>query len=73
MHQSVGLDVPTAVRMASLTPAAILGRADDLGSLEVGKIADLLILDTELSVRTVFIAGEQVAIGRPADRLPASR
>jgi N-acetylglucosamine-6-phosphate deacetylase len=73
MHQSVGLDVPTAVRMASLTPAAILGRAHDLGSLEVGKIADVLMLDTDLSVRSVFIAGEPVAIGKPADRLPASR
>jgi N-acetylglucosamine-6-phosphate deacetylase len=58
--------------MASLTPAAILGKEHDLGSLEVGKIADLLILDSDLNVRRVFIGGETVAIAAP-DRLPAKQ
>lgn len=61
MHQAVGLDLPTAIRMASLTPAAILGREREIGSLEAGKRADLVELDEALTVRRVFVAGEQVA------------
>src|SRR4029450_7573793 len=45
MHQRVGLDLPTAVRMASLTPATIVGVQHDTGSLTPGKRADLLFLN----------------------------
>ncbi len=62
MHQHVGLDLPAAVRMATLTPATILGVASDVGSLEVGKRADLLLLDPDLVVRRVFVAGDEVQI-----------
>ena len=37
MHQQVGLDLPTAVRMATLTPATIIGLQDDIGSLAAGQ------------------------------------
>jgi N-acetylglucosamine-6-phosphate deacetylase len=60
MHQSVGVDLPTAVRMATLTPAAIVGKDRELGSLAPGKRADLLVLDRDLAVRSVYVAGEQV-------------
>ena len=33
MHRQVGLDLPTAVRMATLTPATIIGLQDEIGSL----------------------------------------
>jgi N-acetylglucosamine-6-phosphate deacetylase len=46
------------VRMASLTPARIVGRDAELGSLTPGKRADLVVLDRELNVRRVFIDGE---------------
>jgi N-acetylglucosamine-6-phosphate deacetylase len=58
MHQRVGVDLPTAVRMASLTPATILGKDREIGSLEAGKLADVLVLDADLGVRRVFVAGE---------------
>ena len=61
MHQTVGLDLPTAVRMATLTPATILGLQDDIGSLIAGKRADLLLLDGDLQVTAVFVAGEAAA------------
>jgi N-acetylglucosamine-6-phosphate deacetylase len=48
------------IRMATLTPATILGLQHNLGSLEVGKRADLVILDRELNVDRVFIDGNQV-------------
>jgi N-acetylglucosamine-6-phosphate deacetylase len=59
MHEAVGLDLPTAVRMATLTPATILGLDHEIGSLAAGKRADLILLDAGLNVRRVFIAGEE--------------
>ena len=72
MHQVVGLDLPTAVRLATLTPATILGKQQEIGSLEPGKSADVLILDSGLTVRSMFIAGNQVDIRSPVDS-PAAR
>ena len=60
MHRQVGLDLPTAVRMATLTPATIVGLQDEIGSLAAGKRADLLFLDAELNVASVFLDGEAV-------------
>jgi len=62
MHQRAGIDLFTAVRMASLTPAAILGLQREVGSLEAGKRADVLFLDAQLGVRRVFVGGEEVQI-----------
>lgn len=46
-----------AVRMASLTPAKIAGQERDLGSLEKGKKADVLVLDRGIQVQRVFADG----------------
>jgi N-acetylglucosamine-6-phosphate deacetylase len=62
MRHRVGLDLPTVVRMATLTPATIVGLQDDIGSLAPGKRADLLFLDAELRVTKVFLDGEPVAL-----------
>jgi N-acetylglucosamine-6-phosphate deacetylase len=51
------------VRMASLTPARIVGWDREIGSLEPGKRGDLVILDRDLNVRRVFSDGAEVAIG----------
>src|SRR5438067_9962540 len=61
MHRAAGVPLPEAVRMASLTPARILGLDREIGSLEVGKRADLVVLDAELNVRRVYVGGEPVA------------
>jgi N-acetylglucosamine-6-phosphate deacetylase len=60
MHQLAGVPLPEAVRMASLTPARILGIDSDAGSLETGKRADLVVIDTELNVKQVYVGGERV-------------
>ncbi len=49
-----------AIRMASLTPAEIVGVADDLGSLEAGKRADIVICDENVNVKAVYLGGEPV-------------
>lgn len=40
-----GLTPMQALRAATLTPAKVLNKANDLGSIEVDKIADLVLLD----------------------------
>jgi 5-methylthioadenosine/S-adenosylhomocysteine deaminase len=37
----------TAVEMATINAATVLGREDDLGSVEVGKLADLVLFDAD--------------------------
>lgn len=50
-----------AVRMASLTPSRIAGRQQEIGSLEVGKRADVVVLDKGLRVQRVFRDGVLIA------------
>ena len=57
MHRTANVPLPEAIRMASLTPARILGVDRDIGSLETGKRADLLVLDGELNVKQVYVDG----------------
>ncbi len=56
-----GIDLPAAVRMASLNPAKLLGMENNLGSLEPGKLADICITDQDLNVRQVIKAGSEVS------------
>ncbi|MFM8274923.1 MAG: N-acetylglucosamine-6-phosphate deacetylase [Gemmata sp.] len=60
MHFAAGVPLPEAVRMASLTPARILGAGEEIGSLVAGKRADFVVLDGALNVRRVYVGGEPV-------------
>ncbi|MFD1037224.1 N-acetylglucosamine-6-phosphate deacetylase [Virgibacillus byunsanensis] len=42
----------------SLSPAMSLGRDNELGSIESGKVADYVVLDGDLEVRATAVAGE---------------
>ncbi len=55
-------DVPLkdAVRMASVTPANIMGVADRKGSLVPGKDADILIFDDDIQIEKTIIKGNVV-------------
>ena len=55
----IGLSLPDAARMCATTPAAQLMRPD-IGSISEGKLADLAVLDRDLHVKQVFVAGEPV-------------
>jgi N-acetylglucosamine-6-phosphate deacetylase len=48
-----------SVRMATLTPATILGLEAELGSLATGKVADLVVFDDQFRVHNVWIAGQE--------------
>jgi N-acetylglucosamine-6-phosphate deacetylase len=56
-HRLTGAPLWEVVRMASLTPARIAGWEKELGSIEVGKRADLVWLDEELNVKGVWLGG----------------
>jgi len=54
----VGVSLVDAVYMASTLPAQICGVADRKGSLEVGKDADIAILNPDFSVFATLLRGE---------------
>ena len=58
--RSLGIPLEEIAVMASENPAKALGIFDRVGSLEVGKAADLIVVDDEFNLRAVFIDGEQL-------------
>ncbi|MBR3803932.1 MAG: amidohydrolase family protein, partial [Clostridia bacterium] len=55
-----GYGLSHAVRFASLNPAKLLGIDKDYGSVEAGKVADLLLVDSTFKVKSVYLQGEKV-------------
>jgi N-acetylglucosamine-6-phosphate deacetylase len=55
MKAATGAPLWEVVRMASLTPAERLGIASEVGSLEQGKRADLVLFSKTLSVKKVWL------------------
>ncbi len=60
MVQQASVPLADAVRMASETPARIMGVYDRKGSLERGKDADIIIMDENLQLRAVWSMGRFV-------------
>ena len=63
----LGVDLVQAVRMASANPASVLGLDASTGSIDVGKRADLLLLDSDLRVERCWVDGTLRfdGVGRP--------
>ena len=49
-----------AIRAASYNPAAAIGAADKIGSIENGKLADFIITNGDYSEKRVFIGGKEI-------------
>jgi N-acetylglucosamine-6-phosphate deacetylase len=62
-----GVHVSAAVRMASLTPARVLGLDREIGSLEAGKRANLAVFDKQFNAVEVYVRGRS-----PRDHLRSS-
>lgn len=69
-----GLPYAEALRAITLSPAEIWGLADRLGSLDVGKVANLVVangdpLDVKTDVKQVYIEGEAIPMVSRQTRL----
>lgn len=62
-----GMGREEALKAITIVPAEILGVADKFGSIEVGKVANIVvtdgdILETKTNIKHVFIAGWQIPL-----------
>ena len=60
MLQQTRVPLVDVIRMATLTPAERAKVDGQVGSLEVGKRADLLVLDEAFRIDTIYLGGEAV-------------
>ena len=72
-----GLPADAAIRALTIDAAKIAGASDRLGSIEKGKMANLIVTDGDLfdektKVTRVFVGGRSVAI-ETAPAAPAGR
>jgi N-acetylglucosamine-6-phosphate deacetylase len=56
--ERIGLDLKDAVRMATLTPATVMGAQERKGSLEPGRDADVVIMDCRANVQMTIARGK---------------
>jgi N-acetylglucosamine-6-phosphate deacetylase len=54
MYKTVGVPLHSAVKMASLTPATVIGYQHTKGQIKVGFDADLIIFDDDLNIKGVY-------------------
>lgn len=62
MHKLAEVKLSDAVRMATLTPARIIGRDTQKGSLAPGKDADIILFDDDINVERTIINGKTVYV-----------
>ena len=60
MVKQAGMSLPEAVRLMTFNPAKLLGLHHCTGSLAVGKAADFVIFDDEITVQSVYINGNKM-------------
>ena len=62
LRNAVAFGIPReeAILAATLIPARELGCADELGSIEPGRLADFVVCDGELNRQAVFLGGERL-------------
>ncbi len=68
-----GLDPETALAALTTVPAAICGAADQVGSIETGKLANLVVADGDLfdketKVLETWVAGRRHVVEEPPER-----
>ncbi|MDR2940646.1 MAG: N-acetylglucosamine-6-phosphate deacetylase [Clostridiales bacterium] len=60
MNKIIGVPLFQAVKMAAQNPAKALGIYDEIGSLAVGKKADLIAIDDDFNVKFVMVDGKVI-------------
>ena len=57
---SFGIDFRSALKACTANPAKAIGVDSLTGSVEVGKRADLTVIDSDAQLRHVFVKGKQI-------------
>ncbi len=60
LYENTSLTLSEAIACASMNPAKAIGEAENIGSLEKGKKADIVIFENDFTVRKTIIDGETV-------------
>lgn len=58
MVNYLGVSIKDGVKMASLNPAKAIKMDKEIGSIEIGKRADLILFDHEINIKRVYIEGK---------------
>ncbi|HUV16560.1 MAG TPA: N-acetylglucosamine-6-phosphate deacetylase [Pelolinea sp.] len=58
MIENVGVKVCDAIRMASINPAKVIGMDSQVGSIDEGKDADIIVIDDDIKVYLTMIRGK---------------
>jgi len=56
----LNVNLSHAIQMATLNPARIVGLDHSIGSLEVGKEANLIVVDPDMNIFHTFVRGKQL-------------
>jgi N-acetylglucosamine-6-phosphate deacetylase len=62
MMRHAGVGLVDAFRMASLNPAKVIHMDDQMGSIERGKLGNLLLIDGEINIQQVILQGQLVSL-----------
>ena len=60
MHTLSGADIVNVSKMLSATPSRVMGYTDR-GTIEIGKRADLLVVDENIKINKIFLKGAEYA------------
>ncbi len=60
MNKIVGVDLYQAVKMMTCNPARMMGVEKEMGTVEVGKYADMVIFDYDINIEHTIIGGKVV-------------
>ena len=58
--REMGIPLGSAVKAAAVNPAKAIGVYDRYGSLEIGKTANVILLDDALEVKGIFLRGKRL-------------
>lgn len=60
LWENTDLTLPQAIRTVTMNPAELIGLDREIGSLEVGKKADIIIFDKNIDIQATIIDGELI-------------